>query len=119
MHQFTTYAITGLLIACLGIVAGCKSQPAVDAPTAASHEHTSGPGLMLAHSLMVFHAAKKRWPKDQAELSDFIAKSNGKLQPIKYDHLDFTNQPGGDLEVYAMSPGITNFLIFDSEFDHK
>ena len=101
-------------IACLGVFTGCVSQRTGDAISAAFHNQTLTREATLAGSVMTFQAAKERWPKDQAELSEFIAQSNGKLPPIPYDHVDFTQKWFGRLEIYAMSPSITNRMTLST-----
>src|SRR3974390_2078751 len=91
-------------IACLGVFTGCVSEHTGDTLTTALDNPTVTQKLTLADLVLDFQAAKRRWPTNQAELSDFIAQSNGKLPSIAYDHVDFTQKWFGRLGVYATSP---------------
>jgi hypothetical protein len=103
-----------LQIVCLGIFIGCVSERTVDTVTAAMNNPTLTQKATLAGLVLDFQAAKQRWPTNQEELSDFIAKSNGKLPTIPYDHVDFTPKWFGRLGVYATSPSITNHMTLST-----
>jgi hypothetical protein len=57
-------------------------------------------------ALGAFCDANNRWPKDQEELSTFIEQSNGELQPIPFEHVEFTQNPDGSLGIDITSPGM-------------
>jgi len=129
-------------IACLGVISGCVSQrgnETLSAPhralvlsgvdvgmsphlgeelAAALSDPTLTKKVTLAGLVTNFHTDNKRWPKDQAELSGFIAQSNGKLPPIPYDHVEFREKWFGGVRVCAVSRGITNRItVSDREVE--
>ena len=131
-------------IACLGAFSGCVSERAdesVSAPqralvlngvdvgisphmgealAAALSDPTLIKKVTLAGLVTVFHTDNKRWPKDEGELSAFIAQSNGKLPPIPYDHVEFRQKWFGGVRICAVSPGITNRMtVSDREVEFQ
>ena len=75
--------------------------------------------LDLDVSVTAFRRAEKRWPKDYAELATFVKESDGKLKPISYDHVDFTNMPDGSLQIHASGPGMTNSVTMEVNYVDK
>jgi len=78
------------------------------------------PQVGFGAAISGFRVAKKRWPIDREELSAFIEQSDGKFQPIPYEHVEFTEKLDGSLGVYATSPGMTNRMTLKvNESDAK
>ena len=66
----------------------------------------------LLYCLGSFHNKKGRVPKDYAELSTFVAESDGYLVLAKYERVDFSPLPNDGLEVRYVRPGRTNEMKF-------
>jgi len=64
--------------------------------------------FMLCDCCNAFHRQYQRWPKDYAELSGFVQKSDGKLKLGHYDQVKFTSLPDGTLEIWQVSGGATS-----------
>ena len=69
----------------------------------------------LAYATAAFARKNDRWPKDYAELSSFVERSDGLLLLGQYDRVDFIDQPEGGLEICAVIQGRTNRMTFTSK----
>ena len=66
----------------------------------------------LAYATAAFQRKMGRWPKDYVELSEFVQKTDGLLVLGEYDHVDFSEQPAGGLQVVFVPHGQTNHVSF-------
>src|SRR4051795_3747433 len=94
--------------------AGCMSDQAakelgetIAAPLNSIARDLSG-SRDLAYATAAFQRKNGRWPKDYADLSKFVADTDGLLQLGKYDRVDFIEQLDGGLEVRSVVEGRTN-----------
>lgn len=55
-----------------------------------------------------FRIKNARWPKDYAELSEFVRHSNGYLWLRDYERVDLTQLPEDVLQITFVRPGLTN-----------
>jgi hypothetical protein len=106
VRHVTTYALMGLLGACLPSFTGCVSNRAVEPVAQAVVKKAIKRPMDFVFALSAFGEANNRWPKDQEELAAFIEQSNGELQPIPFDHVEFTQNPDGSLGIDATRPGM-------------
>jgi hypothetical protein len=113
MRPFITSAAMVLVGVWLATFTGCMSDRAGKQLADAVVSQTITPPVDLCASVTAFRAANKRWPKDREELSTFIDQSGGKLRPISYDHVDFTEKPDGSLGIYASTPSWTNRMTLN------
>jgi len=108
VRHFIAYAMICVLGAWIAASTGCMSDRVGNQLAVAILSKTLIPQVGFGAAITGFRVAKKRWPIDRDELSAFIEQSDGKFQPIPYDHVEFTEKPDGSLGVYATSPGMTN-----------
>ena len=113
MRHFTTYAIIGTLVALLVICTGCLSKQAREQIAEQVFTQVLAPPTELVASVTGFRLAKKRWPQDREELSNFIEHPNGQFHPIRYDRVDFTKKPDGSLQIYATTQSMTNTMTIN------
>jgi hypothetical protein len=59
-----------------------------------------------------FRLQQRRWPKDYAELSAFVQRSNGELKLGHYEQVDFVELPNDSLRIWSVSNGCTNQATF-------
>jgi len=120
VRHFITYAMIGVLGAWIAASTGCMSDRVGNQLAEAILSKTLIPQVGFGASVTGFRVAKKRWPIDRDELSAFIEQSDGKFQPVPYDHVDFTEKPDGSLDIYATSPSMTNRMTLKvNESDTK
>jgi len=74
-----------------------------------SYARPDNPAARLLDCSRAFHHRHQRWPKDYAELSEFVQKSDGKLKLGHYDQVEFKNMPNDALEIWQVSGGTTTF----------
>ncbi len=67
----------------------------------------------LAYCTTVFFQKEGRWPKDYAELRDFVDRSNGFLILGTYPGLEFAPKDPDRLEVSYGSNGVTNHMTLE------
>jgi hypothetical protein len=107
VRWFASGALAGLLGVGLVVFAGCMSRHAAKEVGQTVITKAVGLPMDLMISVGAFRHANSRWPKDQAELTAFIERSNGEYKPISFDRVEFTEKPDGSLGIYAAAPHIT------------
>jgi hypothetical protein len=65
-------------------------------------------GTDLAYATAAFQRKNGRWPTNQTELTNFVAKSDGYLVIREYDSIDFANQTNGAVRIGFVPHGRTN-----------
>jgi hypothetical protein len=66
----------------------------------------------LAHATAAFYRKTGRWPRDYAELSDFVQHSDGYLILGEYERVEFSGLPQNGLKVAFVPLGQTNLVSF-------
>lgn len=113
--SIVTYALLGLVGVCGVLFTGCISDHVGGAVADAVISQAIVPPIELSLSVSKFRQATQRWPTNYAELSAF-SKPSGDGGPLRqYDRIDFTENSDGSLEVYAVSPGLTNRMTLTAK----
>ncbi len=100
--------VATILGVCVAFFTGCVSHDFGSAVATAAVSQAIVPPIELSLSVSKFRQATQRWPTNYAELSAF-SKPSGDGGPLRqYDRIDFTENSDGSLEVYAVTPGLTN-----------
>ncbi len=102
------YALLGLLGVCVALFTGCISDRAGSALAGVVIGQIIAPPIELSLSAYNFRQATQRWPTNYAEFSAFLQQSGDGVQLRPYDRIDFTENPDGSLEIYAVAPNLTN-----------
>jgi hypothetical protein len=68
--------------------------------------------VYLLYPIVSFQLKNGRWPKDYAELTDFVQRSDGYLMLGQYERVDFSPLPKDGLEVHYVPKGRTNEVKF-------
>jgi L-ascorbate metabolism protein UlaG (beta-lactamase superfamily) len=94
-----------------------KHSPLVKPPSNISEygkenpEQVVGGALDLIGPAVAFRDSHQRWPKNYMELSPLVEQSVGKAQARKYDKVELTELPDGNLEIHSVVQGQTNRII--------
>ena len=107
-----------------GLMSGCSTTPAKNDPQAFGKTLAqifapffdivmirSG-AIDLIYCANSFRHKNERWPKDYAELSDFVQQSNGYLMLGEYERVELKQLPDDKLEVHYVPHGHTNETKF-------
>lgn len=120
MHYLKTLSnilsLAALLFASTGCMHQLMTQGAKEQIAEAIVNKGFGPSFQLQGTVLAFRFAKKRWPKNQDELSKYI--TNSKLEPIPYDHVDFIKTENGGVTIYAKSSDVTNTINMNMSIKH-
>jgi hypothetical protein len=117
MHSLVKVSSFGLVALAIAMT-GCISERAADEFTAPFNEMARN--LRCSHNLadgaLAFYRKKERWPKDYAELSNFVAKSEGLLVLEQYERVDFSENSERILRVSFLPAdfavmGLTNAML--------
>ena len=108
MRPIAKYPLLGLVGICIAFFTGCISDRVSSTLAEAMVNQVIAPPIELSLSAYQFQKATQRWPTNYAELSAFSKQSGDGVQLRQYDRVDFTENPDGSLEVYAVTPGLTN-----------
>jgi len=114
MRRFATFGFIGFL-ATAAAFSGCMSPRAARELGSALGEALAAPfngSQELAYATAAFQRKNGRWPKDYAELSNFVAHSDGFLVLSQYDRVDFSERPQGRLLIAFVPHGQTNQVSF-------
>lgn len=108
----------------LGLTVGCATSTTGPSGVDVSRllAHTAGPFLDLAalqygrvyllYPVASFFNKNGRWPKDYAELLDYVQRSDGYLTLGQYEQVDLRPLSDGGLEVHYVPKGGTNEVAF-------
>ena len=107
VRPFATYSLLVLIGLCLMTSTGCISSKTSNAIAEILLAKIVGPPLELSASTMAFQRKQSRWPVDYAELRSFTASETGSVL-TNYDRVEFTQKADGSLEIYAVTPSMTN-----------
>src|SRR2546422_3780830 len=106
MRHFITCSLLGLV--CVTTTTGCISDRATDQIAEAVLSKVVAPPIELSFAVNEFRRVNKRWPQNYQELSAFVNQSKAGMPLRQYDQIDFTEKADGNLEIYAVAPGLTN-----------
>ena len=109
MRYLTKYALFGLVAMSTAVFGGCMSQKVgvgLGAVVLASILKDSfDPVFELAFASNEFREAKKRWPKDYGELSNFLKQTDNKtfqaFQAVNFQRVEFAEVADGKLRINA------------------
>lgn len=121
MDRRTTLGIIALFLV-LALFPGCISQKDADKFNKSIAEAFSVPlnalvaklsgGDDLAYATVSFQQKNNRWPNDYAELTNYVAKSDGYLFLKPYDSVTFSSQTNGGVKIAFIPLGRTNESTF-------
>jgi hypothetical protein len=117
MRRLAKVSLLGFVVVAI-TVTGCISDRAVEELTAPFNEMVLN--LRCSHNLadgaLAFYRKTDRWPRDYAELSNFVAKSEGLLVLEHFERVDFSEKSDRVLQVSFLpadfgATGLTNTML--------
>jgi len=104
--------------AAASILAGCISEQKLNCEVGAAltpsyhYPMVASGGYDLLFCSGAFMRKNERWPKDYAELSQFVDQSGGYLALGKYERVEFAQLPSDGVQIVFVPHGSTNELKF-------